>query len=1414
MASVEERLRMKRGQVDTWSTKEKLCLASSVVRSGSQNWMSVSRSLRSFGGEPGRPADWFSQKSCAVQYDNLLTQIETPKRKKRGADGSKTEGVDLTPAEIIVKHLTGERIEELRKLMTEARAVYAKEKEEIFLVQNGLADDRYEELLAQIQEEKKQKEAEQEEHQRWLRQREERKQVLEMAWRPHAAQQQIRASAASARRPSNQSELGSETDNVESPSSSDQPTTTEEPVESKPVSTPTSPLLTSLLKSPSPVTGSQSSSILHSAITSQRGASPTITSLLNSSPGVPNSSTSIPLSPNLKTLVSNALAGHDDIPKSQSHSASSSSPTLSMLLELPPSTPGKLPELPYSATKQPATTSKSGESMVGPPVETLLDGQHLRNSSEQSELAVETVLVLASPKSPEKCQAILETVTAVKSPNSSEQYQPSIDAVMKEESLIASESYPPAIKSMMNVEGPEPSEPQELEVGAPKLSEQGQPTIGAVPGTEGLASQQHQSTSGALKSPTQTQPAACVSEIQSSNSIKFCQPNVELNSKADVVKPSELCQKTVEHGHCSKLPLSHMSDECTLDSITLSFINQAQPKEDSLHIAEISKPSLIIHPPLESESHLVGPQPSEKTALQPVLEVESESSEHCQHRVQLPSEEKMRFGCETQLPQTHESKTPRIDLQDTNKIASVQNPQEIAPEKCHTAASESDYQEDLSIETPPAPDTVVFTANSEAKSGELVDPIKKEPLLDINNMKIVMPEGSENKVPETKDNSEPSDLQQLSNDELEYVVDPSILQEVQEFVPEGLVDEMVFIVSSDDVEGDVNNMLETAGNNQTTEREEVESKLESNVNRSNEEIPNQEPKQKIAEEEPVPVLVHTSPLRQSPQRTNSTPSSVAVSPRGAGRPAKGSMVARKIVMEEDDVSKVESVSNEEDTQQLEGDSETLDLQSAGILLLQDNGEVVKLTESGQTTSIMDDIHVIQDSSNGGIVVVPHEDIIKDSEMDSNQSLQSSSEELVNREAEFEREVRLSPKKDEQLIEQKSPSRTSHKDEENSVKNVEDSKENSEDGNLTDLVARQDDIKSPEVQEDSNEAEVNAQDGVIDDMEDMTAEDESLVEVEPPPSPSKREKSPDMSESSNEVASEEDNVKEEVAEDTKKDDQMLDEKEAEEKIEPATPVRVEDEETRHVDSDVHVLQIKEEKRADTPSTEDDNTREEPPPPVRRGRGRYARDNMANSDSVPNSPVPSNVSHDNEKEYKAWKKSIMLVYNRIAAHKNASIFLKPITDDKVPGYSSMIFKPSDLQTIKKKIETGDIRSTDEFQRDILLMFNNAIMYNKSNSPIHDMAREMQEEGSKHLEEYKSTQLYVQNAGTGPETAPLLSRRGTRTAEKRDPDSDGYSTRRGAADKSNPARGVFNNSLLGKRKRSIVDDRSTPKRRKEED
>lgn len=114
-----------------------------------------------------------------------------------------------------------------------------------------------------------------------------------------------------------------------------------------------------------------------------------------------------------------------------------------------------------------------------------------------------------------------------------------------------------------------------------------------------------------------------------------------------------------------------------------------------------------------------------------------------------------------------------------------------------------------------------------------------------------------------------------------------------------------------------------------------------------------------------------------------------------------------------------------------------------------------------------------------------------------------------------------------------------------------------------------------------------------------------------------------------------------------------------------------------------------------------------------------------DSVPNSPVSSIYYYDDDKDYRNWKKSVMLVYSRLATHKYASLFAKPITDDQAPGYHSVVYRPMDLQTIRKNIESGAIKTTQEFQRDVLLMLNNAIMYNKTNDTVYDMTRQMQQE-----------------------------------------------------------------------------------------
>lgn len=158
------------------------------------------------------------------------------------------------------------------------------------------------------------------------------------------------------------------------------------------------------------------------------------------------------------------------------------------------------------------------------------------------------------------------------------------------------------------------------------------------------------------------------------------------------------------------------------------------------------------------------------------------------------------------------------------------------------------------------------------------------------------------------------------------------------------------------------------------------------------------------------------------------------------------------------------------------------------------------------------------------------------------------------------------------------------------------------------------------------------------------------------------------------------------------------------------------------SDTLKLKSKIDDRSNSPWTEEDesNTR------IRR---RYSTP-ATPVDSVPNSPASSTAYFEDDRDYRNWKKSIMLVYSRLAAHKYSSLFLKPITNEQVPGYHNIVYRSMDLQTIRKNIENGIIRTTAEFQRDVLLMFNNAIMYNKTDDTVYKMATEMQQEGVEHI------------------------------------------------------------------------------------
>lgn len=127
----------------------------------------------------------------------------------------------------------------------------------------------------------------------------------------------------------------------------------------------------------------------------------------------------------------------------------------------------------------------------------------------------------------------------------------------------------------------------------------------------------------------------------------------------------------------------------------------------------------------------------------------------------------------------------------------------------------------------------------------------------------------------------------------------------------------------------------------------------------------------------------------------------------------------------------------------------------------------------------------------------------------------------------------------------------------------------------------------------------------------------------------------------------------------------------------------------------------------------------------------------SSSSSASSVTSDHLFEDEKAYKSWKKSIMMVYNNIACHKHATVFMHPVKEEIAPGYRNCVYRPMDLSTIKKNLESGHIKSTVEFQRDIMLMFTNAIMYNSSNHDIHKISLEMYKEVVSDIEQLLNAQ-----------------------------------------------------------------------------
>ena len=206
--------------------------------------MSVSRSLKILCDNKRAP-NWFSQKSCAAQYVKLLENVETPKWKKRIASERDSSTPVETPGESIVRKLIQERVMELKQIMLEEQQEFQKLKEEILLMQSSHATEaQIRQMWAEIEDENRQREVEKANHDEWLKKREQRKLEMERAWRPGLAFHGTKS-------PQKAAQLKQQQQQVAKQQQQTQKAVEEMDTEELSRNSGQSPLLTSLLKSPS-----------------------------------------------------------------------------------------------------------------------------------------------------------------------------------------------------------------------------------------------------------------------------------------------------------------------------------------------------------------------------------------------------------------------------------------------------------------------------------------------------------------------------------------------------------------------------------------------------------------------------------------------------------------------------------------------------------------------------------------------------------------------------------------------------------------------------------------------------------------------------------------------------------------------------------------------------------------------------------------------------------------------------------------------------------------------------------------------------------------------------------------------------------------------------------------------------------
>lgn len=107
----------------------------------------------------------------------------------------------------------------------------------------------------------------------------------------------------------------------------------------------------------------------------------------------------------------------------------------------------------------------------------------------------------------------------------------------------------------------------------------------------------------------------------------------------------------------------------------------------------------------------------------------------------------------------------------------------------------------------------------------------------------------------------------------------------------------------------------------------------------------------------------------------------------------------------------------------------------------------------------------------------------------------------------------------------------------------------------------------------------------------------------------------------------------------------------------------------------------------------------------------------------------------------QKALMTTAWRIvSSHRHAAIFAHPVSERDARGYSRAVKSRMDLSTLKKQLDSGEVRDMIEFKRRLLLMFANAVMFNSTGHDVNIYAKEMAADSLNSLKMMEKDVLYV--------------------------------------------------------------------------